>query len=69
MENNNIPKFKVGDRLQAGELDKEEWGLEFVTIIKVNEESQVYHWEAVIPNLGFRMRSGTFFKHAVEYKE
>ena len=37
-------QFKVGDRLQAIEFDKEQYGIEYVTISSINEGTGVYHW-------------------------
>ena len=63
-------KFKVGDRLEAIEFDKEEYGLEYVTITSINEKNRVYHWVAddVKFELGGKIHSGYFFHEAREYK-
>ena len=53
-------KYKVGDKLLASDFDKEQYGLEFVTITSINEEKQVYHWEAEWG--GGKIHSGYFFK-------
>ena len=65
-----IPKFKVGDKLKAIDYDREEYGLEYVTITSINEEKQVYHWEAdeVMFDIGGKIHSGYFFHEAIEYK-
>jgi hypothetical protein len=66
-----IPKFKVGDKLGALDYHKEEYGLKYVTITSVNEEKQVYHWEAdeVMFDIGGKISSGYFFHEAIEYKD
>jgi len=65
-----IPKFKVGDKLKAIDYDREHHGLEYVTITSINEEKQVYHWEAdeVLFELSGKIHSGYFFHEAIEYK-
>ena len=65
-----IPKFKVGDKLEALYHHKEEYGLKYVTITSVNEEKQVYHWEArgYILDIVGKISSGYFFHEAIEYK-
>jgi hypothetical protein len=65
-----VIKFKVGDKLKALDFDKEEYGLEYVTITSINEEKKVYHWEAddVTFGLGGKMHSGYYFHEAKEYK-
>jgi hypothetical protein len=64
-------KFKVGDRLEALDFDKEEYGLEYVTITSINEEKNIYHWvsDDVIFELGGKIHSGYFFHEAKEYKK
>jgi hypothetical protein len=62
-------KFKIGDKLKASEFDSEEYGLEFVTITSINEENQVYHWEAPYPLLGGTIHPGYFFNEAELYEE
>jgi hypothetical protein len=64
-------KFKVGDKLEALYWDKEEYGLQYVTITSINKETKVYHWEAddVMIGLGGKIHSGYFFHEAIEYKE
>ena len=59
-------KFKVGDRLEAIEFDKEQYGLEYVTIYSINEGTGVYHW--VADWNGGVMHSGYFFHEAKPYK-
>jgi hypothetical protein len=68
---NNEIKFKVGDKLEALDYDKEEYGLKCVTITSINEEKKVYHWEArgYIFDIGGKLISGYFFHEAKEYKE
>jgi hypothetical protein len=63
-------KFKVGDKLEAIDLDKEEHGVEFVVITSINEKKQVYHWETDINIYGIKgkLSSGYFFHEAKEYK-
>lgn len=65
-----MTKFKVGDQLQALDWDKEQWGLDYVTITSINEDTKVYHWEAddVVLGLGGKMHSGYYFHEAKEYK-
>ena len=67
----NEIKFKVGDKLEALEYDKEEYGLKYVTITSINEEKKVYHWEASnnLCDRGGKLSSGYFFHEAKEYKE
>jgi hypothetical protein len=66
-----ITKFKVGDKLEALDLHKEEYSLEYVTITSINEEKQVYHWEVddVMFDIGGKISSGYYFHEAIEYKE
>jgi transposase-like protein len=66
-----IPKFKVGDKLEALDWHKEEYSLEYVTITSINEEKQVYHWEVdeVMFDIGGKISSGYYFHEAIEYKE
>lgn len=67
---NNEIKFKVGDKLEALDYDKEEYGLKYVTITSINEETKVYHWEASnVFDIGGKLSSGYFFHEAKEYKE
>ena len=61
-------KFKIGDKLQASTHDKHHHEIEYVTITSINEENQVYHWEAPEP-LGGTIHSGYFFKEAKLYTE
>ena len=67
---NNI-EFKVGDKLEAIDYDKEEYNLEFVTITSINEKNKVYHWVAddLITGLGGKIHSGYYFHEAKEYKK
>jgi len=67
---NNEIKFKVGDKLEALDYDKEEYGLKYVTITSINEEKKVYHWEArgYIFDVVGKLSSGYFFHEAKEYK-
>jgi hypothetical protein len=62
-------KFKVGDKLDALQYDKDLYGLEFVVITSINEETKVYHWESEMPNFYGIIHSGYFFHEAKEYKE
>jgi hypothetical protein len=68
---NNEIKFKVGDKLEALDYDKEEYGLKYVTITSINEEKKVYHWEASnnLFDISGKLSSGYFFHEAKEYKE
>jgi len=61
-------KFKVGDKLKASEFDKDEYGIEFVTITSINEENGVYHWEAPEPFFGGKIHSGYFFNESELYE-
>lgn len=60
-------KFKVGDKLKANEYHKKSLGIEFVTIISINEENEVYHWEADDPFFGGKLHSGYFFRDAERF--
>lgn len=64
-------KFKVGDKLEALDWHKDEYGLKYVTITSINEDTEVYHWVANETkfDLGGKISSGYFFKDAIEYKE
>jgi hypothetical protein len=65
-----MTKFKVGVRLQALDWDIEHYGLDYVTITSINEDTKVYHWEAdeVMFGLGGKIHSGYYFHEAKEYK-
>jgi len=65
-----MTQFKIGDKLEAIDYDKEEYGLKYVTITSINEETKVYHWEAdeVMFGLGGKIHSGYYFHEAIEYK-
>jgi hypothetical protein len=67
---NNI-EFKVGDKLEAIDYDKEEWGLKYVTITSINKDNKVYHWEAddTITGLRGKIHSGYYFHEAKAYKD
>lgn len=58
-------KYKIGDKIPASQWDKEEYGLEWVTITSINEERKVYHWEA--PWGTGKIHSGYYF-HEVDKK-
>lgn len=64
-------KFKVGDKLEANEFDREEYGYEYVTITSINKENKIYHWVAddVKFGLGGKIHSGYFFHEAKQYKD
>ena len=62
-------KFRVGDRLRANEFDRENYDLTWVTITEIDEENEVYHWQAEEPLTGDAIHSGYFFPDAVEYDE
>jgi len=66
-ENKNT-LYKVGDKLEANDFDKENYGITSVTITSINLENQVYHWTAKMGQLG-TMVSGYFFHEAKPYKE
>jgi hypothetical protein len=55
-------QFKVGDKLEASEFDKEQYGLTYVTISSINKENGVYHWKADWN--GGIINSGYFFHEA-----
>lgn len=59
-------QFKVGDRLQAIEFDKEQYGIEYVTISSINEKNGVYHW--ITDWNGGVIHSGYFFNEAKLYE-
>ena len=67
----NKPKFKIGDKLEALDYYKEEYGLKYVTITSINKDNKVYHWEAddVITGLGGKIHSGYYFHEAKAYKD
>jgi len=54
-----MTKYKVGDKLVASDFDKEHYGIEFVTITSINQETGVYHWETDFN--GGKIVSGYFF--------
>ena len=60
-------QFEVGDKLEASEFEKEQYGIEFVTITSINEVGQVYLCEAEWN--GEKIYSGHFFDNAKEYKD
>jgi len=64
-----MAQFKIGDKLEAIDYDKEEYGLEYVTITSINEKTKVYHWEAdgVLFTLGGKIHSGYYFHEAKQY--
>ena len=63
-------KFNKGDKLEALSFEKEEYGVDYVTISSVNEIYEVYHWEINNPyGLGGKVSSGYFFDSAKPYKE
>jgi len=66
-----IPKFKIGDKLEALDWHKDEYGLKYVTITSINEDTEVYHWEAdeVMFDIGGKISSGYYFHEAIEYKD
>jgi len=69
MSNNIEPKFKVGDKLEAIDYDKEEYGLTFVTITSINKKNKVYHWEAEMNwDIGGKVSSGYYFHEAKAYE-
>ena len=60
-------QFKIGNKLIANEFEKEQYGIEFVTITSINEVGQVYLCEAEWN--GEKIYSGHFFNDAKEYKD
>ena len=62
-------RYNVGDKLEALSLDKEEYGIDYVTITSINEENQVYHWESKNPyGFGGKVCSGYYFADSKLYK-
>ena len=61
-------RFKVGDKLVADDLHREENGIEYVTITRVNENKGVYHWVASLQPNG-SLHSGYYFEDAILYNE
>jgi len=68
-----MERFKVGDKLKAIDYYTEEYGLEYVTITSINEENQVYHWEADLSESHWeipgKLSSGYYFKDAELFVE
>lgn len=64
-----MKRFKIGDKLEASQFDREHHDLEWVVITSINEENEVYHWEADEKFLGGKIHSGYFFSEAKLYKE
>lgn len=63
------PEFKVGDKLEALDYHKEEYGIDYVTITSINEENKVYHWEVELKwEFGGTLSSGYYFHEAKAYK-
>jgi hypothetical protein len=60
-------RFKVGDKLLANDLHREENGIEYVIITRVNEEKGVYHW--IAPAYAGTLHSGYYFEDAILYNE
>ena len=60
-------KFKVGDKLKASDFDKEQYGIEYVTITSINRDTQVYYWVARL-DIG-KVHSGYFWKDVILYRE
>jgi hypothetical protein len=62
-------EFTFGDKLEALDWHKEEHGIEYVTITGINQQTQVYYWEADLNwELGGKLSSGYYFKDAKAYK-
>lgn len=59
--------YNVGDKLKASDFDKEQYGIEYVTITSINRNNQVYHWEVQL-NMG-KVHSGYFWKDAILYDD
>lgn len=57
-------KYKVGDKIVASDFDREQYGIEWVTITSINEETKIYHWETDL-NPG-KVKSGYSFKEVDE---
>jgi len=62
-------KFKIGDKLKALPWHQEQYELKFVTITEINEETQIYHWEAPEPYFGGIIYSGYSFNESELYEE
>ena len=61
------PKFNIGDKLEANQFEKEQYGVEYVTITSINEVGQVYLCE--VDWNGEKIYSGHFFDDAKIYEE
>lgn len=59
-----MERFKIGDRLEAMTWDKVQHGIEYVTITDINEETEIYHWEAPERYFGGKIHSGYRFEDA-----
>jgi len=59
--------YNVGDKLKASDFDKEQYGIEYVTITSINRDTQVYYWVAQL-SMG-KVHSGYFWKDAILYRE
>jgi hypothetical protein len=59
--------FNVGDKLKASDFDKEQYGIEYVTITSINRDTQVYYWIAQL-DIG-KVHSGYFWKDAILYDD
>lgn len=62
-----MERFKIGDRLEAMYWDKVRHEIEFVTITDINEETEIYHWEAPEKYFGGKIVSGYRFEDAKRY--
>ena len=66
---NKEMKFTIGDKLEALDYHKEEYGIDYVTITSINEENKVYHWEVELKwEFGGTLSSGYYFHEAKAYK-
>ncbi|MFN7656447.1 MAG: hypothetical protein ACK5OW_01525 [bacterium] len=61
------PKFNVGDKLEANQFEREQYGIEYVTITSINEVGQVYYCEADWNNN--KIYLGHFFDEAKIYED
>lgn len=62
--------FEIGDKLLPTREDKERYGVDFVTITEINENSKIYNWKAPSNILhGTYVYSSYYFKDAILYEK
>ncbi len=59
--------FKIGDKLEASDFDKTQYGIEYVIITSINRQNKIYHWEALEKWFGGKIHSGYRFEDAKLY--